>query len=76
MKIRETNIFSVTITSGSPQGILNLVLTSYRLTVKSFAKKKSLKGVQLVISILVSLDSITNGSCHLLASIPSLTFLF
>ena len=76
MKIRESNIFSVTITSGSPQGILNLVLNSYRLTVKSCAKKKSLKGVQLVISILVSLDSITNVSCHLLASIPSLTFLF
>ena len=43
MKIRETNIFSVTITSGSPQGILNLVLNSYRLTVKKLCQKKILK---------------------------------
>ena len=39
MEILKTNIFSITITSGSPQGIQNLVLNSYRLTLKYFSLK-------------------------------------
>ena len=65
MLILETTIFNTTV-AGSPHGKLNLVLNpcSWHWNNLALKLKSSLKDVQLVTSIFVSLASITNGSHH------------